>query len=603
MPAVTRVDGLNVSPWPTRRFKAVRFFDSDVLAPKLKSLFAHPLPATPHLAAAFIDPADLSFRNFENIIGLDGFFGDPEFTLGSRSRFGKKDLYAFELQTDEATRARLLQLDALGLYAPPLNRGSRGGERFIFHSYQLAWALTQAVQDGLGKSLLGGFEHVNPVFRCNRFEPGDEKFHQHYDTPYFDSARHHVSRWTMLIYLTGGRGEPALAVEGEEVLGQVAPFTVVLMHQRYAHEGSPYLEGKKVFLRTELIFEEPKLEHDPRISQTFSKAVYLTGESVFAPELERYAEEAYNRVASAHWRGVEPATKREPLVHKSFRGLHFVTNGYDWWFPASLDLKEAAAYAVLDFFNGSVPRMPFRSECESKTVTVDPQTLLAAHPAPKELPLSVLDKAALFPAPETPNGACCPFHSPLFDPTRHSEVLDLYCAAQEFAKHRIFPAPALVMGQELFFDPSRFVVEGDRVHVLSEDRLAPVNFAACWNFGGTPEAYVGVEATVTTLQPLCPPVMFGREGNTWHLRFDFFRNGWWMKSTVEELPLPSIGAVSVEEAEESGLDDDEEELRNSWFDQAHEVATKLKKGAPKANTWWGKDSPLLRELNSYRTLR
>ncbi|MBL8916767.1 MAG: hypothetical protein JNM17_39055 [Archangium sp.] len=610
-PGIARVDGLPVSAWPTKRFKAVRFFDPDVLDPKLRDVFARPLPHVPHLAAAFIDPADLSFRNFENIVGLDGFFGETKLSLGSRSRFGKKDVYAFSLDASDEVKARLLQLDSLDLYATPLNRGSRGGQRFIFHSAELADALTVAVKQGLqpggaasthglGKSLLGGFVHVNPVFRCNRFEPDDEKFHQHFDTPYFDPARKHVSRWTLLLYLTGGTGEPSLSVEGEEVLGKVAPFTAVVLNQKYAHEGSPYVDGRKVFLRTELIFEETDLEHDPRIAQTFAKAVYLTGESVFAPELERFAEAAYNRAAASHWRAKVPDVKSEPLLHKRFRGLSFVTNGYDWWFPAVMDVKEAAALALVDFFNAEVAGKPFRAQCESKpTTAAPPEVLKNAKPVDA---VGTLDKALLFPAPEEPNDACCPFHAPNFDPTRHTEVLDLYCAAQTFARERIFPAPVMVMGEEVLLDPSRFVVEADRVHVLSDKRLAPVNFAACWNYGGSPEAYVGVEARVTTLQPLVPPMLFSREGDTWHLRLDFFRNDWLVKNQVEQVPVPSIGAVDPNDAEEWDWDSEDGEAQQSWLDAAQKVEAKVRKSAPKANTWWGADSPLLRELNSYRRL-
>ena len=52
---------------------------------------------------------------------------------------------------------------------------------------------------------------MNPVFRCNRFEPGDANFHRHRDTPYYDAARRHVSRYTVLVYLTGGTGGAARA--------------------------------------------------------------------------------------------------------------------------------------------------------------------------------------------------------------------------------------------------------------------------------------------------------------------------------------------------------------------------------------------------------
>jgi hypothetical protein len=191
-----RVDGLRVSAHPTARHKVVRFFDASLVDAAVREQFARPLPHLPHLAAAFVDPEELSFRTFENIVSLDGFFDGAGLELGlvDRTRFGDKNVYAFSLDAPDATKQRLLQLDALGLYVAPLNAASRGGQRYIFHSAQLAAALTKAVKAGVGKSLLGGFSHVNPVFRCNRFEPGDEKFHRHLDTPYFDPNRKQVSQ-------------------------------------------------------------------------------------------------------------------------------------------------------------------------------------------------------------------------------------------------------------------------------------------------------------------------------------------------------------------------------------------------------------------------
>ncbi|GAA2400939.1 hypothetical protein GCM10010191_05210 [Actinomadura vinacea] len=104
------------------------------------------------------------------------------------------------------------------------------------------------------------------------------------------TARKHVSRYTVLLYLTGGSAEPALDLTGGAAFTEIAPFTCVIFDQRYEHEGAPYLEGRKVFLRTELIFTDPQVTHDSEIGALFSKACYLTGESVFAPELARHAD-------------------------------------------------------------------------------------------------------------------------------------------------------------------------------------------------------------------------------------------------------------------------------------------------------------------------
>ena len=114
--------------------------------------------------------------------------------------------------------------------------------------------------------------NVNPMFRCNRFEPGDANFHRHHDTPYYDAAREQISRYTVLLYLTGGSARPALDLGGLAALDTIDALTCVIFDQRYEHEGAPYQDGRKVFLRTELVFTEPGVRHDPAIAELFSKA-------------------------------------------------------------------------------------------------------------------------------------------------------------------------------------------------------------------------------------------------------------------------------------------------------------------------------------------
>ncbi len=600
------VDGLPVSAFPTRRHKSLRFFEASRVAEPVRAEFARPLPRLPHLAAGFVDPTEFSFRTFENIVSLDGYFdGLPldEVKLEQRVRFGDKQVYAFALTASEALKARLSQLDELGLYVPPLNGNSRGGGRFIFHSTQLAESLGRAVKDGLGASLLGGFSHVNPVFRCNRFEPGDKKFARHLDTPYFDESRKHVSRYTLLVYLTGGEANPTLDVEGAPVLTRVAPFTCVVMDQRLEHEGHPFLAGRKVFLRTELVFEEPSLRHDPAIGAAFASAVYLTGESVFAAELEAHAEAAYNLAAGAHWRGLEKSSA-PPLVHKNFRGLQFVTNGFDFFVPkASATLEEAATLALLDFFNAEVGGAPFRKACKSQKLERDVTAAeaLQACPRAEDPVLGALDKAGLMPRPEVVDeNACCPFHSMRFVASRCGDIVELYENARAFVRRRLDPAPVMIMGEQVFVDPSRFVVEGDKLHVLSRSAIAPVNFASCWNFGGGPSHYVGVETTVRALQPLVPPILFGSEGALWHLRFDFFRNSWMVKLEENELAIPVIRNLNPMAVEEGDVDGGFEDGEEPWTEAAAPSADLDTKAMPKSTLWWGPDSPLLRELSSYR---
>ncbi|MFJ9848135.1 hypothetical protein [Streptomyces sp. NPDC101150] len=618
-PAAT-LDGLAISWHPTARFKAVRFIDAERIDEGVRERFARPSEPAPHLAAVFIDPRELSFRTFENIVPLDRWFAGaqgspPELELTEAVEL-TKDAYASTLRLPDADRARLEGLDALNLYVPPLNAATRGGERFIFHSALLAEALTEAVAKAMPKPLLDGFSHVNPVFRCNRFEPGDSHFHRHRDTPYYDAARGHVSRYTVLLYLTGGSGDPALDLIGGTAVEDIESFTCVIFDQRYEHEGAPFREGRKVFLRTELIFAEaPEVTHDPEIGAQFSKACYLTGESVFAPELARHADAYYNQVSAAHWNGLaRDDAAREPYVHKQFRGVHFVANGYDFWFGKcdTLSLAECAAITLLDYFNCKLGETAFRDLCESAVIEAEDQAWIPAFlndknkdgskPEGKDSrngsvgapAVAPFDKSALFPESELTDDVCCPFHQfPQFDPTRFDEVVDLNERAQSFAKAHIMPAPILMLGEDVVLDPAKFVIRGNQIHVLGKESLTPVNFAACWNSGGVPGNYIDVAATVGAAHFLVPPIVFSETEDGYHLQFDFFRNTWMVRHKQATVPVPRISSLA-----ELDLYELEEGASEPWLEAVDPSI--VDGGSGKRPTpWWADSSPLLDELYDY----
>jgi hypothetical protein len=558
-----RVEGLRVSFHPTARFQALRFIDENRLDPESRAHCARPCPEVPVLAAVFVDPEEFSFRTFENIIPLDRAFEGVPLTVAFKNRqlLGPR-CFSFALKVPEETSRALDRLDEFGLYVPPLNAATRGGSRCIFHSARLAEALTVALQAALPARVRRGFAHVNPVFRLNRFEPGDEPFHSHVDTPYFDAARHQTSRFTLLLYLRGGRAAPALRI-GEKVrFDEIAPYTAVLFDQALEHEGAPFEDGRKVFLRTELIFEDDSVAEDPAIAEVFAKATYFTGESVFAPDLARWADACYNRAAAAHFTGLGPGPTEEVFVHKEFRGVHYVANGYDFWFSArSCSLEECAALALLDTLNAQIGGAPFKKRCRTEVLRGKPAAFswipkfLAALPAPGGEPVfAELDKSALFPPSET-GEFCCPWHcygTPHYHATRCDDIIGFYRRAQEFACKRVNPAPLVILGEEVFLDRSRFVRRPGAVHVLSDRALAPVNFASCWGDGvGSPQNYIAVEANLSALTPLVPPILFTEIDGCYHLRFDFFRNSWMVSDRKSEVPVPRINDIEPSDDGES----------------------------------------------------
>lgn len=553
VPPLTRVQGLSFSPYPTARFRQLRFVAVEHIDERSRGSFIRPSPALPELAAVFVDPEELGYHNFENIVGLDRMFAGP---ATARLRVTKVHRYrsgvmTARLEVAPALAERLAQLDGLGLYVPPRDV-SRGGRRFIFHCAALADALTTALRAGLSDTALHGFAHVNPVFRCNRFEPGDAPFAAHLDAPYHHRARGHVSKYTLLLYLTAGRGDAPLAFAAGLTLQRIEALTAVVFPQSLAHEGRPYDDGPKVFLRTELIFEDPSITYDSAVGALFSRACYLDGESVFAPELATHAVRAYHRAAAAHWRG--PTGEVDgPYVHKRFRGAHFVTDGYDYWFHrGSLDPVECAGLALLDLLNAHVGGEPFRKLCVAATHDGRGDgrawiaDLLRAQARPPEPVFARLNKPALFPEPEEAQSGMGFPSSPEFadtfpsdwDATRHPRVLEVYTRARQWAMQRIVPAPILLLGKELFIDPDRFVVAGDKIHVLSSESPEPLHFAGAVFF--SPEDFVDVDMKFGALHPVVPPMSFRVEGDIVHLCCDLFRNGWMVSHRSEVVPVPRI---------------------------------------------------------------
>lgn len=576
-------DGLALSPVRTARFTTPRVLDKRSLSRTFTKDCAR-VPGMRDHVVVYVDPAEWSFRTYEHVLPLDRLCPTTDLELADHVELAH-ELHRFTL------RGALPAFDELPLYGEPLNAASRGGQRYIFHAAPLADALTRAIRTSALRDL-PGFSHVNPVFRCNRFEPGDAPFHRHLDTPYHDAARGQISQYTLLIYLTGGTGDPALEIEGLRI-DAIDAMQAFVFHQAYAHAGAPFADARKVFLRSELVFGGVDVAHDPRIAALFSKACYLTGESTRDAELARDADRAYHAVAAAHWRAALPPPS-EPFLHKQFRGIHWLANGYDFWFPNTLPLADCAAVVLLDYFNCKLGEAAFRSLVEAAVVRdVDPEAFVAGLPAPPPLP--ALDKQALFPPPEA-ELTCCPGHAGAgWRASLSVDVIELYRRAQAFCRARIEPAPIVMLGQEVFLDPSRFQITGNQIHVLSSTRLAPVNFAACWNCPSDPPNYLDVERVASVVQPLVPPILWEATPATHHLMFDFFRNGWAVSESSYEVPIPEIRHVDPEIVEPSDL---------PWLDRARTCA--VVEGRPPVQTpfWSSEDgSPLIRELYADRPRR
>ncbi|KAH7118438.1 hypothetical protein EDB81DRAFT_848140 [Dactylonectria macrodidyma] len=538
--------GMEISFHPSADFKVVKLIESldDTVGEEWLPYFAQVMDDNTKLFAVFVNPAELSLHNFENVIPLDRWIESKVESSGlvlslTAARRVQADRGVVTCKLQGSVCGLLKQLASLDLYIAPMNKATRGGERFIFHSARLSKALSHAVRssDVLGKLSDGiiassPFEFVNYVFRCNRFAPGDSKFTKHLDTPYYDSSRSHVSKYTLLIYLTGGAGAPALRVQ-DVAFDEIDEMTCIIFDQSYAHEGRPFDDSDKIFIRSELVFEDKTLAHNSQITSLFSTACYMTGQSVFDQELALYAHECFERANSLHW-AIEREAHQPPVyLHKSFKEMEFITNGYDYWF------SNAGGAELADC--GVITGQPFRSLCSSNVWPyLMPGCNKESEGLFKKKPDSPFVKRTMpgwyyegdFAEENDALDPCCPFHHfPTFDAWQDGDVKEMYKRSQKYTRKDLVGVPLLILNQELMLNESNITIQGDKIYFVQGPdgkSIPPVNFAACWN-GPPPAEFVGVSEEISALRLLIPPITIQRFDQGYHLMLDFFRNDWMVR--------------------------------------------------------------------------
>ncbi|KAI8716630.1 hypothetical protein NCS52_00957200 [Fusarium sp. LHS14.1] len=612
----TQLGGLSISFYPSKEFSITKFIENldEKIGEEASELYAQIMP-TPKLFAVFVNPADLSYHNFENIIHLDSWFESnmssvrPEqaMSLVSATQATPScEVFTCDLQGDMLTP--LKALSELNLYVPPLNKTTRGGDRFIFHSSILSQVLTEALQSSdvldkiSGGQLKSSFEFVNYVFRCNRFSTDDSHFQSHLDTPYYDSSRSQVSKYTMLINLTTGHSDPALRVE-DVSFNHVREFTCTIFDQKYEHEGWPFLNGQKVFIRTELVFKDDQLEHNNEIAGLFAEACYMSWQSMFDQGLSSYANECFERANSLHWALEKAATRPPVYLSKQFQGMRYLTNGYNYWFLKGdgVTLKECALLAVLDYFNCKIGQKPFQSSVSSEKLekrfesTDDVWAILAAVEVTGETGIRHLKKSdvgsLLKTGPSKPlewqledwdgepeeleefeadGDGCCPMHSfPMFNPWKNNEIMDAYNACCDYSREKLFAAPILILDQEIVMNEGNIKITNDKVFFIrSKDGkpLPRINFAACWADDTVPSEFVLVGEEIEAPGIIVPPLTFQEFAKGYQFSLDFFRNDWMVKIDEQTIPLPDVSERPEPESEFRIRVDDPSEKMQQLFD-------------------------------------
>jgi len=134
--------GMDISYYPTSTKKLIRYIDGKEFSdPEIEPYF---IKNTAFMYMIFVDPSDLSYHNFENIIPLDNYlnqFDKMKFNISNMYKH-YEGIYSFSLS---GSMEILLHLNNLNLYVEPFNKSSRGGKRFIFFSNELIFGIDKNI--------------------------------------------------------------------------------------------------------------------------------------------------------------------------------------------------------------------------------------------------------------------------------------------------------------------------------------------------------------------------------------------------------------------------------------------------------------------------
>jgi hypothetical protein len=607
---------IQMSFFPTKTFSVVRLvenkpaiFETDsTINACFASVFDN--EKMNHHRFVFLRPDQLSYHNFENIIRLDEWFKHKNcpdsFKITNVDCHYKQNFINFELKSCDILE-ELINLDVFA--TSPVNTQQRGGKRCIFSSNALSNALSTTIKNNTKISNFIqndhlNFEFVNYVFRFNKFEPNDHKFSVHYDTPYYDARRKHVSRYTLIIYLTKGIGhedkEP-LILNNKCFFAEIDKFECFIFDQKLPHEGNPFVNSTKVFIRTELIFglsedfdksDFVKLKHSNEVAINFAIANYLVGHSLLDQSLEKFANEAYEIANKLHFSIIHNSPKEKNLLmlvsHKQIPSFRFATNGYDYFFAFNChqleifqDVKVCAIFAIIDYFNcgfGSGQR--FKQVSTSTIINPcanDGKTYSFADEIFAEIKTSllpcekhdateptllkfnnfsqVLDHFPILKrtdyVPEEQE-VCCPFHDVdnIFQPKKSGYLIGCYEKDHKTMTKKLENSSFFILGDSVCVNNLEIVIQNDLIFVndRSGKKLKPINFASCWNVEIS-DYVQDKDINLYVPDLLIPPIRFQKMPNGYHLMIDFWKNDWMIEicnndDELVSLPILSGGAVT-----------------------------------------------------------
>lgn len=546
----------------------------------------------------FVAPEDVSYANFENIIHIDEYFnGDANgFNLLINDTIMTNeannyvqlfdDCMMFKTKTNLAIH--LLEMNNFGLYTVPINKNSRGGLRFIFNSPTLAQMFEIIVRQHLSPDLLTNFVKVNNVFRYNKFDPGEHKFESHMDTPYYDKMNKHYSKYTMILYLTSGTNTDSGIVKFKnihdetydktrvvrEIYNDENEMTAIIFDQKYEHEGNPYIDTTKIFIRTELIYSytDDVMSYDSYAAKMFNIACYASKLNILHEEVMKYSSECFNRVNKMRL-GYDVPVFEEYLYLKESENGEFITNGHDYWMKGNESCIDNMIRAViLDYFYGGC-------------VSVTPRIIKVCNNILRLNKINVYDMLTkpfnknhitkvVGSREYTPNDdMCCPYHMDDFDPTQCADVINEYHTLTMHANDSnmtklIIDTDCYTMSLDrsgrdgvTFYERNKYetIDESGTKHVTCEivvGGFETFNYAACWNCTSNEKSYI------TTTTKTCDTVVgalikVDYVGNNFHFVVDAFNNNFIHSTQVKTYEITENANSDIDDSDKDDDDNDQ----------------------------------------------
>ena len=361
---------MKVTPYPTRSNKAVKFIEQDHISGNksgaLNGCFAKNEAG---LMMVFIDPYDLSYENLNNITNLDFFFGQrsPSFIISNTKKISDTTVATFTMTGCSI----LMSLDKLNLYHQSINKLSQKNQHFRFCSSILNESLTLCIKEYMQETIhttKGRFRSIDYVFSFGKFRSSDQEFLYPYSQAHCIKSQENSSSRVFLLLCVSSSTNAKIESNASDVSEQIKG---IIFHQKDEDKTKSLLSNQGIVLCCELVYEDADSKHEDHRAafEQLDRVCYLEKRSPFYSELQKYESDIFQQAAKTRLRFAKHLQINSFFTFKKYNGIPFVTNGCDYWFQSSRDLRNVSVVAVLDFLNCRQPSSQFfrRITYQSKT--------------------------------------------------------------------------------------------------------------------------------------------------------------------------------------------------------------------------------------------